>query len=258
MPNLTDHGGAIPKEVTKASEQRMGVAYRRFGYMNSFLCCLYSAYSTVQLTGTQVQEPLDPTNYMQCAEDKDGVMQFYNGMDKRLSYPTERNLMQIECLHEALRTMTDCEVFFGDNYIDILTLIYLSCFQYSKHQFASAHLIAWSVVEKLIDKFWKSLQSEIDKDNGGHTAVNKDRRDLFNGRDYTASVVTQILSVANKISDEELNQLNKARKARNDFAHNLSPITSKSAGEAIRLSTELLTKLIGRRVNSQLSMSYWL
>ncbi|HEX2257009.1 MAG TPA: hypothetical protein VHG92_10000 [Afifellaceae bacterium] len=55
-----------------------------------------------------------------------------------------------------------------------------------------------------------------------------------------------------------LEKVEKSRKKRNAFVHNLSVIEADDAGGAIRTATDLMTNLMEIRVTSQLSISFWL
>jgi hypothetical protein len=88
--------------------------------------------------------------------------------------------------------------------------------------------------------------------------MNHNRKNLLSGRDYTASIVTQVLSICGKIDDEMLKRLNDVRKKRNDFVHNLSQINSNDAGEAVRLASDLISKISGARFTTQLGLHYWI
>ncbi len=105
---------------------------------------------------------------------------------------------------------------------------------------------------------WFNLQYEIDIASGGHTKINKDRKKLLAGRDYTSSVVSQVLSICEKIDDEMLKRLDEARRKRNEFAHTLTHIEANHAGKAIRLATDMITNMAGVRVTSQLRLSFWI
>ena len=248
----------IPKGVSQAEDARTQLAYRRFVYMNAFLLALYSACATVQKRGKPVQEPIDPLNYFG-ARRTDKGWETFSDIGRQVEYPRDRSddldpaaLTQAK---EILLTFNDA---IGPASLEVLALTYIACHHYARHQFSSAHLIAWAVIEALQNVMWSTLQKEIDLQNGGHTAMNSDRRKLLAGRDYSASVVSQVLSVARKIDDEALARLDAARRKRNEFAHGLAPIDAEGAGKAIRLATDLITKLAGIPVTSQLSMSFWL
>ena len=105
---------------------------------------------------------------------------------------------------------------------------------------------------------WLKLQDEIDVNSGGHTEINSARKRILAGRDYTSSVVSQVLSICEKIDDETLQRLNVARRKRNNFAHDLTHIGADDSGEAIRLATDMVTNMAGVTVTSQLSLYSWI
>jgi hypothetical protein len=137
-------------------------------------------------------------------------------------------------------------------------MIYFSCSNYARHRFSPAHLIAWAAIERLLSAKWMKLQLEVDARYGGQTRMNNERRKLLNGPDFTASIVSQVLSICGKIDDETLRRLDEARRKRNAFAHNLVPIKSTDAGKAIRLATDMITEMVGIRVTSQLGFHTWM
>ena len=252
-------GRKIPAQVAKAERDRDALMYRRMEYANAFLLALTSAVSTVHKMGTAVQEPVDPWNYLR-AEQTDQQWNVTTANTRyQLLFDEERPLvMDVAAFDDAVSVMDACEAAFGDEATLLLSMTYTACHQYGRHQFSSAHLIAWCVAESLVHLIWKQLlnKSKLSPDKkSGHTAINKDRWDQLTGRDFTASIITQMLSLSNRIDDELLTALDKARKARNTFAHKLAPITSDEGGKAIRLAADLITRLCGRRVTSQLSYS---
>jgi len=248
----------IPQDVTKAERERDDLAYRRFIYMNAFLLALYSGFSTVQKTAKSVQEPADPTNYLGAKRTADGWQTFMD-LGRKIDYPRQRlDNIEVEILDHCLDILRDFHTAIGPASLDVLSLTYTACHQYSRHQFSSAHLIAWAAIEALLNIMWLDLQAEIDVTSGGHTRMNKDRKKLLAGRDYKASVVSQVLSICEKIDDETLKRLDEARRKRNEFAHTLTHIEADHAGKAIRLATDMITNMAGVRVTSQLALSFWL
>ena len=248
----------IPTAVTTAEKLRDELAYRRFVYMNAFLLALYSGISTVQKRGTPVQEPVDPTNYFG-AKVIAGGWETYSDLGRKFDYPTTRSdHLKIETLDHTNEILHRCFAEFGKSSLELLDLVYIACHQYTRHQFASAHLLAWSAVESMLNVLWLRLQRKANSEFGGHTKFNAERRNLLNGRDYTASIISQILSLCGDVDDNLLSRLDEARRRRNSFAHGLERIKSKDAGSTLRLATDLLTKIAGIRVTCQLSLSFWL
>ncbi len=248
----------MPDEVIKASRQREKLAYSRVSYMNAFLAALYSGYSMVQKTAYAVQPPINLDNYF-IASMLHGEWKPYNDLRPSLDFTASRHvILELDTLNYAVRVMSACKQALGERYVKLFELIYLACHQYERHQFSSAHAIAWPVVENLIFFMWSRLQSDADVVNGGHTTLNSERRKILNGRDYTTSVVTQFLSMAKHIYDDILQRLDKARKARNAFLHDLASVDSTRAGDAVRLATDLISNLAQVKFTSQLSYAYHL
>lgn len=248
----------VPQHVTKAEAERVDLGYRRFVYMNAFLLALYSGFSTVQKAGKFVQEPADPTNYFGAKRTENG-WQTYMDLERKIDYPRQRSdNIEIETLDHSLDILQKFDAAIGPTSLDVLSLTYTACHQYSRHQFSSAQLIAWAAIEALLNIMWLNLQAQIDATSGGYTKMNKKRKKLLAGRDYTASVVSQVLSICGKIDDKTLERLDEARRKRNEFAHTLSFIQADQAGKTIRLATDMITSAAGIRVTSQLATSFWL
>ncbi len=163
----------IPQHVTKADRERDDLGYHRFVYMNSFLLALYSGFSTVQKTAKPVQEPADPTHYFGAKRTADGWKTFM-GLGREIDYPRERSdNIEVETLDHCLDILREFHTAIGPASLDVLSLTYTACHQYSRHQFSSAHLIAWAAIEALLNVMWRDLQAEIDATSGGHTRMNR-------------------------------------------------------------------------------------
>lgn len=254
--HILDVGVPMSQEILAAENGRQNLVHQRIQYMNAFLLAMTSAVSTVHKMGSAVQQPVDPWNRLSavCNAGKWDITTANTRY--RLDFDVERPLvLQVEALEDAIGVMDACMREFGDQATLLLSLLYTASHQYRQHQYASAHMLGWCVTEALLNVIWKQLMSEaaIDEKAGtGHTAINKDRRKLLMGRDFTASVVSQMLSLSQKIDDDLLTRLDDARRVRNLFAHDLKPIAPEDSTKAIRLATDLLTRLCGRRVTSQL------
>jgi hypothetical protein len=247
----------IPQNVIDADAKRKELAYSRFVYMNAFLGALASSISTVEKRGYFVQAPVDPNNYFVPKQIANG-WKMVSDAGRKFELPKHYGKLSVEALDNTTDILNRFYLKLEESSFSILALMYQACYQYQQHQFSSAHLIAWTVIEALLNKEWKEFQNKVDKKNNGHTVLNNKRKELLNGRDYTASIISQILSLAGEIDDEMLNRLDVARQRRNDFAHKLEAIESSDAGKTIRLATDLIQKITGVTVTSQLSLSYWI
>nr|MBN1228878.1 hypothetical protein [Anaerolineae bacterium] len=103
---------------------------------------------------------------------------------------------------------------------------------FSRYHLDTSLLNSWIACEQLIAHEWRKYRDEIENKN----RLNR----LKDTRTYTAAIQTEILLTAGIFSEDLADRLHKARKSRNDLAHNAEndyPST-KNAMEALR---ELLT-----------------
>lgn len=247
-------GERWPAAFEKARDQREALAYRRFVYMNAFLAAFNSGMSVVQKTGGQVQAPLNPSNYFHAAFIG-GVWQIAAHTGGSVEPQVVRNI-DIETLNHAVSVMMACDQLFGERGLRPLALVQIACHHYALHQFETAHLLAWSVIEKQLHLLWARHLDELSAGEKPLTVINAKRRSQLTGRDYTASMISQMLSLAGKIDDTMLDALNRARDKRNKFAHMLADVNADDAGKAIRTATDFLSKIIGMQVGSQLALGF--
>lgn len=80
---------------------------------------------------------------------------------------------------------------------------------------------------------------------GGPTKIAKDRRKKLTGRDFSASTITEILSIAGKLDERVRENLDMARRARNDFVHNLKPCEPHLAFLGAHVAAQLIAEEAG-------------
>jgi hypothetical protein len=106
-------------------------------------------------------------------------------------------------------------------------------------EYGLALIIAWSLLEQMLNACWvKYLERQ---------GASKARIKKLQERDWTASVVTEALSIAKELSDEQYTELNALRRARNRWAHELRPITEDEAHRAVKLAGSMLMSVGGSR-----------
>lgn len=248
-------GPTPPASVIEAQSKRMSLLHQRVEYMNAFLACLYSAIATVQHNARHVQAPVDPQSYHPVVEQS-GVDRILPTLINRTPPQSDRIDVQVETVDRAVDLMRACVTAYKKTTYSLLALTFTACHQYSSHQFSSAHLLGWSIVEMQINRLWEQLLKRLDSSNGGHTRINRDRREILMGNNYTASIVTQMLSLHDSISDDLLRTLDSARKRRNDFVHKLLPVSAEDASQVLVAASDLISRIVGVRVALQIALSY--
>lgn len=126
---------------------------------------------------------------------------------------------------------------------DLLSIIYLIAQSYKYHQdhnFNISLISSWASIEKMLIAVWKNyIKSNRRRSN--KSFINQDRETiLLNGRDFTANVISEILSIADLLPLEIYDLVSKSRRARNKWVHELKPVTRQQAADSVKASVELL------------------
>ena len=125
--------------------------------------------------------------------------------------------------------------------VQMIEATYLAGCRYAEGRLGEAVILAWGVCEQLISAAWSTL---ID-DERRADRMPKKRREKFVGRDYTASVKVEILRLGMRLEADLYEHLELARKARNDWAHQMREPDSGQVQHAIRAIEGLLQKVHG-------------
>lgn len=242
-----ENPNVVPPHICELVDKRRMIADRRCTFMNAILGALHSCAWTQDHTGYISQEPINPGNWL--------VVENYSGNlgvtinDHPGKKPLLKPLSEIAVRRAAAVVEASLKISRGDGW-QLLSLLYVASFQYSKHQFASSMVTSWSVIEAMQNLFWEDLLRRSDTRHGGHTKINKERRNaLLTGREYTASVVSQVLSLCRSYPDVWLEALNQIRKARNAFVHDLTDPGAGGAGDALGMANTMMSALFGQEIS---------
>jgi hypothetical protein len=250
-------GKAMPRAVADAERRKKEIAYNRFRYVNAWIAAYMSGMSAVQHHGIITPPPADPQNHLKAVLHNGQWLAF--GSDGKVrAGAVESTKIKIEVFDCALTLLNAAQRIFGNEFTVVLSLFQLASYHYQSHQFATSHLLAWAICEQVLNNMWNEYQDGASSRQGGGTKISKKRSELLNGRDFTASIVTQILSLAGVIDDELLTKLDTARKNRNAFAHSLKVIDESAAQQAMIVASDLLSLRLGQAVSPQLSTGYWI
>jgi hypothetical protein len=117
---------------------------------------------------------------------------------------------------------------------------------YQDHNHSLAVIMNWAITEKLIQELWRNYQADNQQRDGKPFITGERRKRLLDGRSFTASVITEILSFAGYIDYDLYSDISKVRKIRNDWMHSLvSTISSTDATRAASVASRLLEQLRG-------------
>lgn len=148
-----------------------------------------------------------------------------------------RQNFSVERIGAAVSATDVATVAAGDR--DLLAEMILHAFAlHSSGQLESSLVTAWTVAERCLNELWDQyIKRHSDR---AVTKVSRDRRDKLHGTAFTASVVSEILSLAGELSHEDYERMAVVRRKRNDWVHKLTTIEPDDAAAAIVLAQAML------------------
>lgn len=116
----------------------------------------------------------------------------------------------------------------NEKVVDSLNLLIHSFTNLTKGEINQSFILSWTIIEQFINYKWDSLLNS--------KQISGRRKEKLTGRDYTASVKTEILNLFDIIKENDYIVLNKLRKKRNKFIHEIENISNEIAQESLNLA----------------------
>lgn len=267
-------GEKVPKKVQDAERKAEEHVYRRVEAMNAHLACLNSAISMCQLAGVRIGQVVSPSDVLNLHWRSSGRWEFglnpygspmhaYVTFQRNLlaegSRQSRRSLvLSMETIEKSFETF---EALVSSNVSDCLTMsaiLLQSVKTYGAHDFSTSLTMSWTVLEKLVSAIWKKMiEDNKSRVEEGATIsfIGGDRRKKLQGRDYTASVRLEILSLLGHISTKMYDDLNKVRTSRNDWLHNFEQVDENLAALAIQTAQRLFEQVAKIKLSLTISRS---
>jgi hypothetical protein len=244
-------GEITPKPVEVALRSRSDIQYNRLKYMNAFQLCLRSSLHEIDHYIPLLQPMLNPENHFRASKIENKIIiETENQNIPIIDYERQLNPKTIDRANEIMNTSFGV---YGEFFDELLSLLYLAHIQYNQHQFASAHLISWGVVEYLLNHRWSRHLANATIGGLGSSKARKYNSRSSRNKKHTAFEKSQSLLKIGAIDKYLLESLDLARDRRNKFAHHLDPITDEDADGVVSLATRMISQDIGMPVHHHLS-----
>ena len=188
---------------------------------NHFKIMSHPSYGTAELfTGSRILKTISP----------------YDGSE---SWLKGREVLGQDVFNELFQ---DADIVFkSDENVKLLARLMKSLSEYRMADKEISLLISWFVLESFINQKWDIWLEEQNKESleGSKRINSKRREELTKGRDYTASVISNFLELANVLSFDEFKHLTVLRKVRNSIVHKKKEdCTYEHCRDALKLATK--------------------
>lgn len=148
----------------------------------------------------------------------------------------------------------------GDYLLPLTDLYARAAVAYQNHNYSLALVTAWTVTEQLLRMQWKRyLEDNRDRkvEEVYQSFINAERKKrLTEGREYSAAVVAEILSLCDELTPNDYNDLNQVRKARNGWIHDVMPVSMENALLSLDLACRMLMHVERIDLTAALTLSY--
>jgi hypothetical protein len=250
----------IPRETSRAEEKAESHAVLRAQVMNAHQACLTTSESVVKRRGAMTGFPITAWNthkaitfdtaavaYHDDTEDLHALAQnVLNNKDQvGRQNALQRRVLELDVVDHSL-DMLDT-ILSGDDatLVQLIEAAYMAACRMREKRFGEAVILAWGVCEQLVSLAWNELLEDAKSGEEVSDRMSKDRRDKLTGRDYTASIMVEMLEINGRIDRDLYRLLEVARKARNNWAHRMRPPKEREVSVCIRAVQNLLQKVKG-------------
>ena len=152
------------------------------------------------------------------------------GLDSRISM---RSVISLEA---ATLAVTGLEALLDLGELDGLVLADLFLRggkAYQEHNYSLALITHWTIIERLLTELWAKYQADNAVRDEKTFIDGSRRKRLEDGRTFTAAVIAEVLSFGNYLLHDLYLKLAAVRKIRNDWIHDLKPVSMNDARLAI-------------------------
>lgn len=180
--------------------------------------------------------PIEEINQVQpgpiCSGEFDTFTEGVNKLKKTVGHLTEHELKMRCEIDPPVFTEYFDKKFLAPEMIKLVAILNRGIANIRGAAFDIALISFWTVIESIIKDLWS--QFLVNKE------ISRKRRGFLTGRDITASILSENLSLHGIISEELYNKISEARKARNKLMHELKPIDPTICYNAFGSAKELI------------------
>ena len=269
MPIFTPKNSGKKVDPFSAIEKDMLHVYNRVQAMNAHLACLTTTLLSCQKVVWGIQQIITPSDYLSLHDfdDDSKLPELKLNWSKIHDYIWRRGISgenklkrihqyQLHTIEESFNLFDSIITSHTKGILPIINLIYNSAIRYSEHDFTNSLILSWTACEALIKILWrKFIDTELAETINRGTSI---ANNLINKlRNYDSiSNISDMLSIHDITLLDLYDSINKSRRSRNHWLHNLKGVSSKEASKSIVVSQNLLNYIAEIKLNIPIKYSH--
>lgn len=146
-----------------------------------------------------------------------------------------------DTLDDAMKRLEKCLEMEAEGALELCSLINFAICSLEDHDYPRCLVTCWVVIEAFLNRRWRTHLHHISTRKVGSKKkfINSHRMKKLTSNNYTASIITESLSLMGKLSFEEYQLIEEVRRARNKWMHELAKVPLEHAMSAVK-TTSLL------------------
>lgn len=225
--------------------------------MNAHLACLYTARKRIDnMSGAPMA--VGPPDLIRVQDDGGMSLSGNPHLGELLRAGQEgragdwrlarSELVSKEAMEESLSLLGAMLTNAGSEALPLAALALRAAAAHHDHNFDSSLIQSWALAEKLLTTIWERyLDESRDRDFGEEDGpfISAKRRETLTGRDFTISVVCEVLSLLDRLPFGLYRRQGAVRRARNKWMHQLEPVEVAESAQSLFLALDLLRLVWG-------------
>ena len=248
----------MPKETFDAERKAENFAVFRAQAMNVHQACLMASERT--LKGSSGSMPLPVTSWNthkaitlaaspSYSDDSEDVRALarnaINNKDRAdRTRPLPRRVLDLEVVEHSLETFDQILSLKDEALIRLIEMVYIAAYRKVEKRFGESVVLAWAVCEQILSEAWRNLLVDVKLD-GRMTGT---RRKKLEGRDYSISVIMEMLELHHRLDHKLYQLLERVRKSRNSWVHRMQVPSEGDADTAMQAVEGLFSKFKNLRL----------
>lgn len=223
----------VPRSVNEAEKQAEAAAHLRAQILSAHQACINSSESVVMGRGAHAGFPLAPWATMKAISFND-VRPFHDDPENRHALAQSvldgrfaeapqqpRRVIETEVVAHSFRTLDGILCQDAGFLLPIVESTYQASNRAIEMRLGEAISIGWTVCEQLVSRLWSRLLSDASAARPEEDRPSRDRVKKLKGRDYTASIMVEMLELHGRLTPALYSCLEQARRSRNNWAHEM-------------------------------------
>jgi hypothetical protein len=261
-------GGKVPREVVEAENLAEKRAYNRSMLINAYQLCLNAAHVKIRRRSTQLGLPVQAIHLIHSSDFDNPKTLLYRQVPEPYCLfvnqallnlfsregRESRRLIENDVLEYSFELFNKVTEFNSVDALKIIEILFYAFNYYREGSFSNSLTTSWIACETLINFLWDNyLRNNKSNLPDDIKRINRPRFEKLAGRDFTASVVIEVLELLNIISINVYKDLDEVRKKRNKWLHSLGEVSDYDSVKAYRAATNLFELATGIPLNVGLS-----